>query len=156
MIVPGTLDYKMTLCLRLDQKWSVPLLETGKIPILRSSWRERIAYYILGVVKFSLFYWYMYEVVWKVHGLTLLPWVGTLWRHGDGLFFEVPPLASDTLLTMLHTLIKNVLQTICHKLQEDSGADSFDLGGSSFMFVSPSPKHIRHLKTAAHLITSSS
>jgi hypothetical protein len=37
------------------------------------------------------------------------------------LFFEVPPLASDTFLTMLHLLHKNMLQTVCHKLQEDSG-----------------------------------
>jgi hypothetical protein len=41
--------------------------------------------------------------------------------------FEVPPLASDALLTMLHPLLKNVLQTVCHKLQEDSGTGSFDL-----------------------------
>jgi hypothetical protein len=31
---------------------------------------------------------------------------------GDGLFFEVPPLASDALLTTLHPLLQNVLQTI--------------------------------------------
>jgi hypothetical protein len=37
-----------------------------------------------------------------------------LWRCGDGLFFEVPPLASDALLTMLHPLLENVLQTIDH------------------------------------------
>jgi hypothetical protein len=35
-----------------------------------------------------------------------------LWRCGDGLFFEVPPLASDTLLTTLHPLLENVLQTV--------------------------------------------
>jgi hypothetical protein len=29
-----------------------------------------------------------------------------LWRCGDGLFFEVPPLASDELLTTLHPLSK--------------------------------------------------
>jgi hypothetical protein len=34
-----------------------------------------------------------------------------LWRCGDGLFFEVPPLASDVLLTTLHSLLENVLQT---------------------------------------------
>jgi hypothetical protein len=33
-----------------------------------------------------------------------------LWRCDDGLFFEVSPLASDALLTMLHPLFKNVLQ----------------------------------------------
>jgi hypothetical protein len=30
---------------------------------------------------------------------------------GDGLFFEIPPLASDALLTTLHPLLENVLQT---------------------------------------------
>jgi hypothetical protein len=30
-------------------------------------------------------------------------------------------------LTMLHPLLENMLQTICHKLQEDCGAGSFDL-----------------------------
>jgi hypothetical protein len=34
-------------------------------------------------------------------------WVGTLWRCGDGLFFEVPPLASDALLITLHPLLEN-------------------------------------------------
>jgi len=33
--------------------------------------------------------------VCKVRGLKLLLWDGTVWRCGDGLFFEVPPLASD-------------------------------------------------------------
>jgi hypothetical protein len=39
-----------------------------------------------------------------------------LWRCGDGLFFEVPPhpLASDALLTTLHLLLENVLQTVDH------------------------------------------
>jgi hypothetical protein len=37
-----------------------------------------------------------------------------MWRCGDGLFFEVPPLESDALLIMLHSLLKNVLQTIDH------------------------------------------
>jgi hypothetical protein len=32
----------------------------------------------------------------------------------DGLFFEVPPLASNTLLTTLHPLLENVLQTADH------------------------------------------
>jgi hypothetical protein len=47
-------------------------------------------------------------------GLTLLLRVGTLWRCGDGLFFEAPPLASDALLTTLHLLLENVLQTVDH------------------------------------------
>jgi hypothetical protein len=37
-----------------------------------------------------------------------------LWRCGDGLFFEVPHLASDALLTTLHPLLENVLQTVHH------------------------------------------
>jgi hypothetical protein len=32
--------------------------------------------------------------------------------RGDGLFFEVPPLASDALLTFIHPFIENVLQTV--------------------------------------------
>jgi hypothetical protein len=38
--------------------------------------------------------------------------VGTFWRRGDGLFFEVPPLGSDALRTTLHPLLENVLQTV--------------------------------------------
>jgi hypothetical protein len=37
-----------------------------------------------------------------------------LFRCGDGLFFEVPFLASDVLLTTLHPLLENVLQTVDH------------------------------------------
>jgi hypothetical protein len=40
--------------------------------------------------------------------------VGTLWRCGDGLFFELPPLASDALLTTLQPLLEDVLQTVDH------------------------------------------
>jgi hypothetical protein len=40
--------------------------------------------------------------------------VGTLWRCGDGLFFEVPPFTSDAILTSLHPLLENVLQTVNH------------------------------------------
>jgi hypothetical protein len=54
------------------------------------------------------------RAVLKVRGLTLLLRVGTLWRCGDGLFFEVPPLASDALLTTLHPLLENMLQTVDH------------------------------------------
>jgi hypothetical protein len=50
----------------------------------------------------------------KVCGLTLLLQVGTLWRCSNHLFIEVPPLASDALLTILHPLLENVLQTIDH------------------------------------------
>jgi hypothetical protein len=49
---------------------------------------------------------------------------------GGGLFFEVPPLASDALLTTLHPLLENVLQTVCRKLQEDSGT-----GGAPFPWL---------------------
>jgi hypothetical protein len=68
------------------------------------------------------------RAVSKVHGHTLLLRVGTLWRCGDGLFFEVPALVSDELLTTLHPLLENVLLTVCRKLQEDSGTGGFDLG----------------------------
>jgi hypothetical protein len=54
------------------------------------------------------------RAVCKVHGLTLLLWVRTLWRSGDGLFFEVPPLASNALLTMFHPFLKNMLQSVDH------------------------------------------
>jgi hypothetical protein len=42
-------------------------------------------------------------------------------------FFEVPPFSSDAFLTTLHPLLENVLQTVCCKLQEDSGTGGFDL-----------------------------
>jgi hypothetical protein len=54
------------------------------------------------------------RAVFKVHGLTFLFRVGSLWRCGDGLFFEVPPLEKDALLTTLHPLLENVLQTVDH------------------------------------------
>jgi hypothetical protein len=37
-----------------------------------------------------------------------------MWRRGDSLFLEVPPLASDELLTTLHQLFGNVLQAVDH------------------------------------------
>jgi hypothetical protein len=56
---------------------------------------------------------YMYtRTVCKVRCFTLLLRVGNFWRCDDGLFFEVPPLASDALLTTLHSLLENVLQTV--------------------------------------------
>jgi hypothetical protein len=54
------------------------------------------------------------RAVCKVHGFTLLLRVGTLWKCSDSLFFEVLPLASDALLTTLHPLLENVLQTVDH------------------------------------------
>jgi hypothetical protein len=47
------------------------------------------------------------RAVCKIRGLTLLLRVGNLWRCGDGLFFEVHPLASNALLTTLHPLLAN-------------------------------------------------
>jgi hypothetical protein len=54
------------------------------------------------------------KAVWKVRGLTLLLPVGTLLKCGDSLFFKVPPLASDALLTTHDPLLENVLQTVDH------------------------------------------
>jgi hypothetical protein len=65
-----------------------------------------------------------------------------LWRCSDGLFlFEVPPLASDALLTTLHPLLENVLQTVCRKLQEKSGTGIFDLLITSEFLASELPFH---------------
>jgi len=62
--------------------------------------------------------------VWKVRGLITMSWnFVEMWVS----FFEVPPLASNALLTMLHPL-----QTVCCKLREDSGTGSFDLSCSFF------------------------
>jgi hypothetical protein len=58
--------------------------------------------------------WKCTTAVCNVRGLALLLRVGTLWRGGDGLIFEVPPLPSDALLTTLHPLLENVLQTVDH------------------------------------------
>jgi hypothetical protein len=54
------------------------------------------------------------RAVCKVRGLTVLLRVRTLWRCGDGLFFEIPPLASDALLATLHPLLENAVQTVDH------------------------------------------
>jgi hypothetical protein len=46
--------------------------------------------------------------------------------HGGAVmvsFFEVPRLASDALLTTLHPILENVLQTVCRKFQEDRRFD---------------------------------
>jgi hypothetical protein len=50
-----------------------------------------------------------------------------LWRCGDGLFFEVPPFASDALLTTLHPLLENVLQIVDHFEISCFGAPSSSL-----------------------------
>jgi hypothetical protein len=54
------------------------------------------------------------RAIFKVCGHSLLLQVRILGRCSDSLFFKVPPLASDALLTMLHPLLKNMLQTIDH------------------------------------------
>jgi hypothetical protein len=58
--------------------------------------------------------WHCTRSVCRVRGITLLLRAGTSWRCGDGLFFEVPLLVSDALLTTLHSLLENVLQTVDH------------------------------------------
>jgi hypothetical protein len=102
------------------------------VPIQNCSWNNESVTYRKAWIRFllksttmtswnrSLLWKSLYtRDVWKVCGLALLLRVGTLWRCGDGLFFEVPPLASDALLT--------TLQTVCRKLQGDSGT-----GGAPF------------------------
>jgi hypothetical protein len=83
----------------------------------RTSFKYLSPAIIIHVFFISYSYIYIYRssdtrAVCKVRGLTLLLRVGTLWRRGDGLFFEVPPLASDAPLTTLHPLLENVLQTV--------------------------------------------
>jgi hypothetical protein len=48
-------------------------------------------------------------------------------------------LASDALLTTLHPLLENVLQTVCSKLQKDSGTGGFDLLITSKFLASELP-----------------
>jgi hypothetical protein len=55
------------------------------------------------------------RVVLKFRGLTLLLRFGTLWKCGDGLFFEVPPFASDAVLTTLHPLLEDLVHTVCFR-----------------------------------------
>jgi hypothetical protein len=62
------------------------------------------------------------RTVCKIRGLTLLLRVGTLWRCGDGLFFEVSPLASDALLTTLHLLFENGVTVVSKNPFQDGGA----------------------------------
>jgi hypothetical protein len=50
------------------------------------------------------------KAICKVCGLTLLLCGGAV-----TVFFKVPPLASNALLTTLHPLIKNMLQTVASK-----------------------------------------
>jgi hypothetical protein len=68
-----------------------------------------------------------YEGPLKSSWIHLITPSRNLWRCGDAPFFEVSPLVSDALLTTLHPLLENVLQTICCKLQDDSGTGGFDI-----------------------------
>jgi hypothetical protein len=92
------------------------------------------------------------RAVWKFRVLTLLLRVGTFWRCDDGLFFEVPPLASDALLTTLHPLLENVLQTVCRKLQEDSGTGGFDLWAPFLWLEKPRNRMGRDLGCMADVL----
>jgi hypothetical protein len=92
------------------------------------------------------------RAVWKVCGLTLLLRVGTLWRCGDGLFYEVPPLASHVLLTTLQPLFENVLQTVCHKLLVDCGTGDFDLGAPFSLLEKPRHRTRRDLDCMADVL----
>jgi hypothetical protein len=76
--------------------------------LVRNWWK------IIEVNTQRSWFWYITRAVCKVRKLTLLLRVGTLWRCGDGLLYEVPPLASDASLTTLHPLLENVLQTVDH------------------------------------------
>jgi hypothetical protein len=55
---------------------------------------------------------------WSIEGRLKISWtrlitpVGTSWRCGDGLFFQVPPLASGAFLTTLYSLLENVTGVI--------------------------------------------
>jgi hypothetical protein len=62
-------------------------------------------------------------------------------RYHDNLFFKVSPLESDVLLTTLHPLLENMLQTICHKLQEDGEAGGFDLRAPFFTIGKTQKSH---------------
>jgi hypothetical protein len=84
---------------------------------------------IIRVVKWS--------GMWLVGHVACVSWnfvVGTLWRCGDGLVSQVPPLGSDALHTTLHPLLENVLQTVDH-------FEISCLGGSLFMVGKAQKSH---------------
>jgi hypothetical protein len=70
--------------------------------------------FVIIRIDIFCFYFRYTRAICKVRGFTLLLRVATLWRCGDSLFFEVPALASDALLTRLHPLLEDVLQTVHH------------------------------------------
>jgi hypothetical protein len=51
-------------------------------------------------------------------------------------------LASNALFKTLHPLLENMLQTVRHKLQEDSGTGSFDLLITLKSLASEFPFHV--------------
>jgi hypothetical protein len=93
-------------------KSSTVLGNGGIVPL--TTWRHNPEDVDLKITIICVMFLRKYEGYLKVRVLTLLLRVGTLWRCGDGLFFEVPPLASDALLTTLHPLLENVMQTVDH------------------------------------------
>jgi hypothetical protein len=82
---------------------------------IRSVYLWLIPHPVVAITNLWIYGMYVFKrAIWKFRGLTLLLRVGTLWRCGDGLFFEVSPLAYGALLTTLHPLLENVLQTVDH------------------------------------------
>jgi hypothetical protein len=92
------------------------------------------------------------RTVCKIRELAFSLRVRTLWRSGDGLFFEVPPLASDKFLTTFHPLLENVLQIICRKLQEDGETGDFDLGAPFSLLEKPRNRMGRDLDSMADVL----
>jgi hypothetical protein len=73
-----------------------------------------------------------------------------LWRCSDGLFFEVPPLANDTLITVLHPLLKNVLQTVSASVRRIVEQVVF-LPWSSFFMVGKAQK-LYGVRSGLHML----
>jgi hypothetical protein len=93
------------------------LWENHKTHIL-TNWSTKLP--IRCFVQVSILFSGMTNYLLKYEGCLKSSWtllllrVGTLWRYGNGLFFEVPPSASDAHLTTLYPLLENVLQTVDH------------------------------------------
>jgi hypothetical protein len=65
-----------------------------------------------------------------------------MWRCSDGLFFEVLPLARNALITKLHPLLENVLQTVCRKFEEEPRSSIFMVGKAQKL---QAPRKLRHI-----------
>jgi hypothetical protein len=116
------------------------LTNIGQVPSLRILLSTR-KYVFLAPAKLTV-----YEGRLQVRGLTLLLRVGTLWRCGDGFFFEVPPLASDVCFynapptsrrnAVDRWLLRNLLSRsslfMVRKAQKSHGAISGLYGGCSY------------------------